>query len=409
MSPSQQDEPQAFGMSARMARALADGLRVRILAELSVRNLSPSRFAEEIGVELTQVSRHFRQLAEWGFIELVEERPGRQHKAAIEHIYRGIQRAYFDTSCWDHVPRSDRDKVSQATVNSFFARVAEAVRAGTFDEDVDRHLSWDGVTLDRLAWRELSEHLDDILNWLDDLADHGNKRLSGTEYAPIPTIVGLGSFRSPQSPTTILQASRRHEGPIDPSEGGRPGISPKMAKALSNRWRCRILTELAARPLSPSVFSEEIGGSLGHISRCFRELANWGYIEVYEEKPGGRRGGGVERVYRSLRKPYFDAPAWNALPRIAREELSQSFLSSYFKRVTEALDWGTFDADADRHFSWKPVTLDRVAWNELNASLDQTLEWILDLEAESIARVKGDVGFLIPTIVGLTSFRYPVG
>src|SRR5215211_7884177 len=92
--------PAAFGISPQMAKALADSWRVRILAELSVRPLSPSRFVEEIGGELTHISRCFRQLAKWGFIEIVEERPGRRRGAAIEHVYRGIQRAHFETATW---------------------------------------------------------------------------------------------------------------------------------------------------------------------------------------------------------------------------------------------------------------------------------------------------------------------
>lgn len=407
MRPRVQDsEPQAFGISTRMARALADNVRVRILAELSVRPLSPSRFVEEVGGELTQVARYFRQLETWGYIEVLEERPGRHHAAAIEHIYCGVRRAHFDTSTWESVARPDRDEVSQATVASFFARVSEAVEARTFDEEGDRHFSWANATLDRTAWCCLGKRLDQILAWLPELAVESSQRLEAGEDF-IPTIVGLAAFRSPQSAQTMLQVSGHYQGPVELMEGSAPGIDPKMAKALSNGWRCRILTELAARPLSPSMFVEDIGGSIGHISRCFRELAQWGFAEVFEEKRGGRHGGGIERIYRGVRKPYFDTPAWLALPRLVREEMSQSFLGSYFERVTEAIDAGTFDADVDRHFSWKPVNLDRTAWGELGDSLNETLDWLPVIESESIERVNGDVELLIPTIIGLSSFRYP--
>ena len=171
------DEPTAFGISARMAKALADPWRVRILAELSVRPLSPSRFVEQVGGELTHISRCFRQLADWGYIEVVEERPGRRRGAAIEHVYRGIQRAYFDTSTWEGIPRSARDAASRSAVNSYFARIAEAVEAGTFDHEVDRHLSWDGVVLDKQAWRQLGDRLDDVLAWLSELEVEALSRL----------------------------------------------------------------------------------------------------------------------------------------------------------------------------------------------------------------------------------------
>jgi DNA-binding transcriptional regulator GbsR (MarR family) len=388
-----------------MARALADSWRVRILSELSVRPMSPSQFVEEVGGELTHVSRCFRQLAEWGFVEVIEERPGRRRGAAIEHVYRGIRRAHFDTATWKTVSRSERDTVSRTAVSAYFARIGEAVEGGTFDAEIDRHLSWDGVALDRPAWLELGKRLDEVLDWLPELAVDANQRLQGSDEERIPTVVGLSAFRSPQSPEAMLRASRCHQPP--PNEPSEPAFGPKMAKALSNRWRSRILMELSNRALSPSQFVEEAGGSMTHISRCFRELNEWGLVEIVEERKGGRRGGGVERIYRGLRRPFFDTASWQALPLLVRQEMSQSFLDAYMERVTEAIDADTFDAEDDRHFSWKPVLLDRPAWTELSQALDQVLEWLPALEGESLERTNDDADELIPAVVGLASFRMP--
>lgn len=402
-NPVKRKEPTAFGISARMARALADSWRVRILSELSVRPMSPSQFVEEVGGELTQIARCFRQLAEWDFVEVVEERPGRRRGAAIEHVYRGIQRAHFDTATWKSVSRSERDTWSRTAVSAYFARIAEAVEAGTFDAEIDRHVSWDGLALDRPAWEELGRRLDEVLESLPELAVEADRRLQGSDDERIPTVVGLSAFRSPQSPTTMLLASRRHQ---PPPEGEEVAFGPRMAKALSNKWRSRILMELSNRPLSPSQFVEEIGGSMTHIARCFRELAESGLVEIVEERKGGRRGGGVERIYRGLRRPFLDTASWRALPLLVRQEMSQSFLGAYMERVTEAIDADTFDAEDDRHFSWKPVLLDRPAWDELAQTLDELLGWLPGLEAESLQRTE-DLEELIPTVVGLASFRMP--
>jgi DNA-binding transcriptional ArsR family regulator len=381
---------------------------VRILAELSVRPLSPSRFVEEVGGELTEIARYFRQLASWGYIELIEERPGRRRGAAIEHVYRGIQRAHFDTSSWAGVPRSERDHVSRATVSSFFARVSEAFAAGTFDAELDRHLSWDNVALDGQAWRQLGERLDEILAWLTELELEAARRFAKSDRERISTVVGLSAFRSPVSPSEMLTASRFHRAPTVAADAGDFAIGPELAKALSNRWRCRILMELTSRPLSPSQFVQQIGGSKSHIARCFRELADWGYVEVFEERRGGRRRGGVELIYRNAKRPYFDTRTWITLPRIVREEMSRAFLNSYSQRVASAIDAGSFDAEIDRHFSWKPVALDRLAWTEVGERLDAVLASLPELEAESIKRSDGNVDQLMPTVVGLFSFRLPM-
>jgi len=389
-----------------MARALADPWRIRILVEVTVRPLSPSRFVDEVGGELTHISRSFRQLAEWGYIEIVEERPGRRRGAAIEHIYRAIRRAHFDTCTWESVPRSERDAVSRSILSSYQQRLKEALEAGTLDQEVDRHLSWDAVALDQIAWESLGNRLDEILNSLSELEFEAAKRLANDGGEQIPTTVGLAAFRSPGSPAEMLQGARRHEGPADTSVPASPyGLGPKLAKALSNRWRCKILMEVSIRPLSPSQFVEEFGGSMTHISRCFRELAKWGYLEIFEERRGGRRGG-IERIYRSTRRPFFDTPTWESLPQIVREEMSPYFLGTYFERVTEAIEAGTFDADLDRHLSWKPVVIDRPAWTHLGKALDEILAWLPDLETQSLARTQ-NVESLIPTTVGLASFRSP--
>jgi DNA-binding transcriptional ArsR family regulator len=400
-----QSEPTAFGVSAKLARALADPWRIRILSELSVRTLSPSQFVAEVGGELTNIARCFRQLEEWGYIRLIEERPGHRGGAAIEHVYEGVGRAHFDASTWESVPRSDRDAVSRSIVDAYFTRVSEAMRAGTFDAEVNRHLSWDNVALDRTAWEALGDRLDAVLGWLPDL--FVDESPAGSDQT-LSAVIGLMSFRSPQSVEVILKAPR-HRKTLPASEGDTHsfGIPPKMAKALSNGWRCRILMELTARPLSPSQFVEEIGGSLSHISRCFRDLASWGYVEVIEEKRGGRNGGGVERVYRNTRRAFFDSTSWDHLPLLVRHEVSKAFLSSFHDRVAEAIEIGTFDAETDRHLSWTPIVVTRDNWNQLCIRLDELLDWLPELEDEALERTGGRVDELIPTVVGLTSFRSP--
>lgn len=390
-----------------MARALADPWRFRILIEVTVRPLSPSRFVEEVGGELTHISRCFRQLAEWGYLEVLEERPGRRRGAAIEHVYRAIQRAYFDTPTWKNVPLSGRDAVSRSILGSYQQRIREAVEVGTFDQEQDRHLSWDTIALDRRAWEQLGEDLDTVLDSLTKLELEATTRLAAGEGEQIPTTVGLTAFRSPDIPSQILRGSRRYDGLITGIEpDGNGGMEPKLAKALSNRWRCRILMEVSLRPMSPSQFIEEAGGSMTNISRCFRELAEWGFVEIVEERKGGRRGGGIERIYRSTLRAFFDTQTWIALPQIIRAEISQFFLDGYFDRISEAFEAGTIDAELDRHLSWKPVVIDRPAWTQIGESLNAVLNRLPELEAESTERAD-DVEELIPTTVGLASFRSP--
>lgn len=388
-----------------MAKALADPWRFRILIEVTVAPLSPSVFVERFGGDLSQIARYFRQLAEWGYIEVIEERPGRRRGAAIEHVYRAVRRAYFDNDTWKVISSVDRRGVSHSILSSYLQRVRESLEGGSFDQEVDRHLSWDAVALDRSAWKEINTRLDEMLTSLPKLESEASRRLADSEVEAIPAIIGLAAFRSPRPPAEMLRATRRHEGPAEPpdSEIGF-GLGMKLAKALSSRWRCKILMEASIRPISPSQFVEELGGSMSNIARCFRELAGWGYLELVEERRGGRKGGGVERIYRSTCRAYFDTPTWEVLPKPLREEISQFFLDSYLAQVTDAVNSGTFDAELDRHLSWKPLRLDRVAWAEVGKTLDAILASLPRLEIESVERTD-NVDELISTVVGLTCFR----
>jgi DNA-binding transcriptional ArsR family regulator len=184
-------------------------------------------------------------------------------------------------------------------------------------------------------------------------------------------------------------------------------ISVKLAKALANPLRSRILMELSARPMSPSQFAQDVGGELSAVARAFRQLAGWGYIEIAAERRGGRRRGGVEHVYRTARPAHLDTPTWETLPKVFRDDFSQNILASYLARISEALEADTFDAETDRHLSWDSVLLDREAFVRLTDRLDEVLASLPLLAAESAERLERSGEAPIPTTVGLAAFRSP--
>lgn len=191
-------------------------------------------------------------------------------------------------------------------------------------------------------------------------------------------------------------------------EPGAGVISAKMAKALANPTRARILAELLTRPMSPSQFVDELGGGLSNVSRCFRQLREWGYVEVVETRTGGQRRGAVEHIYRATQVAYFDTPAWEALPLHLRRDISANVIASYFEQIADAVDAGTFDAEVDRHFSWDRAMLDRQAWGELGTRLAEVLECLPQLAHESARRMATSKEQPIPMTLGLAAFRSPL-
>src|SRR5881227_702239 len=162
------------------------------------------------------------------------------------------------------------------------------------------------------------------------------------------------------------------------------GLSASLAKPLANPWRNRILAELLLRPMSPKEFTRKFEGpELPTIARYFRELRDWGFLEVAEERRGGGRRGAIEKVYRAIQRIHFDTPTWEQLPPYLRSECSTSMMEGLIARITEAVKGGTFDAESDRHLSWKTVRFDRKAWSEFSKGLDAVLAELERLEVQS--------------------------
>jgi hypothetical protein len=205
------------------------------------------------------------------------------------------------------------------------------------------------------------------------------------------------------------------QGP-EADEPGAAFISPRMAKAMASPLRSRIMVELNNGPVSPSQFVERVfpglaaatrRDKLSEVARAFRQLAAWGFVEIADERTGGRRRGGTEKVYRAVERAHFDPATWKRLPRFLRTHYSSNIARAFLGRVVEAFEGDSLDAEVDRHLSCSGVTLDRTAWTELTTALDSTLDWLPQLEAEAALRLRSSGEDPIPTTVGLAAFRSP--
>lgn len=185
-------------------------------------------------------------------------------------------------------------------------------------------------------------------------------------------------------------------------------LSPQAARVLLDGSRLQILGELNARPMSPSRFVDEFGGELDHISRCFRELAKGGYLELAEEVVGKGRRGGIEHVYRPIRRrAYFDSHTWKHLPPEARAALSQPTVRAFRARTDEGIQTGTLDRDADRHLCLDTIQLDGAAWTRVMGRLKDIMSSLPGRAATAARRLKANEGEEIPTTLALAGFRSP--
>ena len=397
-------------ISAKLAKALANPWRNRILMELHLRPMSPKQFVEEFGGSLSSVARFFRELREWGFLEVAQELRGGKRRGAVEKVYRAIQRVHFDTPTWEALPRYLRSECSVAVLEGLLLRVSQAIQAGTFDAEKDRHLSWKALQLDRAAWTAYADRLDETLSSLNDLEAESAARMAVTGETAIPATVALLAFRS--APEEVDPSIGQLSGATVRNDTGPAGppflMSAQMAKVLANPWRNRILMELHLRPMSPKQFVEEFGGpDLATVARYFRQLKAGGYLEVEQELRGGQRRGAVEKVYRAIGRAHFDTTTWEMLSEDVRRECSGSVLEGLILRIRRAIEADTFDAEVSRHLSWKVMSLDRQGWTECTSQLDELLVQVDEYEDQSAERLAQDGSEPIPATIALMAFRSP--
>jgi DNA-binding transcriptional ArsR family regulator len=189
---------------ARMAKAMSSPLRIRILAELNNRAMSPTEFFNQCNVEghsVSTISKHFRKLAAYGFLELVETKTGEERRGAIESFYKATKHTVFDEQSWPMVPDALKGSITHEAFRALCERVINAIEAGTMDAREERHFSWTGFLLDQQGWDELIRRVDTLFHEAFSISDEASRRMKETGEEPIHSTLALAAFESPKDTT----------------------------------------------------------------------------------------------------------------------------------------------------------------------------------------------------------------
>lgn len=184
----------------------------------------------------------------------------------------------------------------------------------------------------------------------------------------------------------------------------------RIAKAMANPTRIRIMAELVLRPMSPTLFDKECNieqHSVSTIAKHFRKLEKLGLAEPFEQKTGERRRGGVETFYRATRRTVFDEIVWPMIPPAFREGLSAEVYRALGERLQNAFEAGTVDAREDRHFTWTAFLLDEQGWTEMIALVDGNFYKAFEIAERAATRMKDSSAKPIHTTLGLIAIESP--
>jgi DNA-binding transcriptional ArsR family regulator len=392
----------------RLAVVFADPIRLKIVSELFMREMSPKQFYDTFGGgSLSRVDRHFKRLAEHGWLRLIRKASGGRRRGATEHFYRAPELAIFDLETWALLPESLRSEFSWRIFEQFAERVKEALEAGTFDSRSDRHFTWTPLVLDNQGRERVIAAVNALFTSLFEEQDDARLRIAKSGEDPMQATVGLAAFDSPNR-------RRNHSGLLLPtgdaveSADSLP-FAVRVAKVFADPLNLKIVTELNLREMSPTRFVEECGGApLAAIDRRFKLLTEIGWLTKVGEKSGGRRRGATENFYRATGPAIFDNRSWSKVEDQVRVTFSWRIFEQLAEQVREAMDAGTFDSRPDRHHSWTPLALDRLGWDQVISAVDALFHYLFEEQAAAKIRLtESDEEPAIATVY-LAAFESPM-
>ncbi|HVD41720.1 MAG TPA: winged helix-turn-helix domain-containing protein [Solirubrobacterales bacterium] len=164
------------------------------------------------------------------------------------------------------------------------------------------------------------------------------------------------------------------------------GVEQVVAKAFAHPLRVQILIILNEKVASPNMLAQQLDQSLNLVAYHVRVLEKYDCIELVDTK---QRRGATEHFYRATRRQFLTDSEWSRLPKSLRPGLSGAMLKSAFDDVEEALDKGTLDELEDRHLSRTPMVVDEKAWKDSAELLRETLNRLLEIQAEATERLAG--------------------
>jgi DNA-binding transcriptional ArsR family regulator len=399
-------ESRAFFLR-RLAVVFADELRLKIVTELYMREMSPSQFYEEFGGgSVSRVDRHFKRLAEHGWLRFIRKESGGGRRGGTEHFYRARELAAFDNETWALLPYSIRVAFSWTIFKQFAERVCEALQAETFDARPDRHFTWTPILLDQIGWERIVARIDALFESLFEEQEDAKLRIYNSGEKPILVTAALGGFESPTRPQGAGDA-RATANLAEAIDCPFP-FTLRVSKVFADPLCLKIVTELNLRTMSaPQFYKEHGSASVDGIRRRFKMLAEIGWLRKVDQKSGGKRRGAIENFYRATGPAVFDNGAWSDLPDSIKATYSWTIFEQLSDQVKEAMQASTFDARPDRHLSWSLLRLDQLGWENVVSAVDALFAFIFEEEKSAELRMDASGEKPLTMTVAMAAFESP--
>lgn len=388
----------------RLAVVFAVELRMRIVVELYMREMSAPQFHREFGGGTpARISQNFASLTKKNWLRLVsKEGPGGRRKGGVEHFYRATELPFMDAESWALLPYSVRVTSSWNMYTQIIPRLQRNLEAWTMESCHKRDLSCSEFLLDEEGWKRAIAALDgEFVGLIEEQEDARRRsRLSGERRIRVD--VFLIAFQSPDAWTQPTA------GDLLLGHSAEPLISfpERLAPILEDDMRLEIVSELNKRELSVTQFHREFGGANKlSVTRRFRGLEKSAWVAKGKRKTGGMRRGSREQFYRATRPRIYGDDSHSDIPSTLRGAEGWYSFERLCASLKEAMTSGTFDARPDRYFAWSLISLDRQGLESVIAGIESVATLISQEQEKAKQRMARSGEKPITLTLGLAAFE----
>jgi hypothetical protein len=167
---------------------------------------SPTEVADELGLEVTEVSYHFRKLDCRGLIKVVRTE---KRRGFDEHFYQPVVPALdFGDDEWMKLPVGIRASFSGEMLRQIIESFVDALERGSFDAR-DRHLSRSWLLVDERGWKEAQRVAQRALDGFQAIHNRCAERDKDSTKRRIPVSIVIAAFE------TAASVSARESGKTD--------------------------------------------------------------------------------------------------------------------------------------------------------------------------------------------------
>ena len=387
----------------RLAVVFAVELRMKIVVELYMRDMSARQFYREFGGgSAARVSQNFRSLAkEFWLREVYREGPGGNRHGGIEHFYRATELPFMDTESWALLPYSVRATSSWNMFKQIAPRLRSDLELGAAVR-YKRDLSLTTVPLDDEGYKRAHAAMAKLFVLLFEEQEDARRRSVKSGETLIRSDIFLIAFQSADSWIRPVEDKLLVPQTREPLVR----FSERLAPILKDDASLDIVSEMNRQELSVTKFHREFGGgSKPGISRRFKGLEGSGWSMKGKQVTGGARRGAKEQFYRATKPVIDDYDPCADPPGALRGTENWDTFERLCEATMEAMASDTFDARADRFFAWSLVRLDKLGWESVIAEIDSLAALIAQEQKQAEARMAKSGERPILITVGLGAFE----